>query len=452
MWTRRAILAGLGAAAVVASASSLPVRGKDRRSIVIIGAGMAGLAAGRMLSDAGDGVTLLEARARIGGRIHTSRLWADVPADLGASWIHGIAGNPVTTLARKAGVPFVTTDFERTRRYGDPALPLSDAGEATARAVVDQAITVAEGLETDIPLSEAVRRVLAQRPALGPAERAQLAFHLAADYEQDYGGSIAALSARSIAADASFGGPDAIFPQGYDALCSWLARGLDIRRNAPVRALDRSGKGVRVTLADGSIVVADKVILTVPLGVLKAGGIAFTPALPPDHDAAIAKLGMGLLNKHWLRFDAVRWPAEADWLEYVAPAEPGRWGQWVSLARTTGAPVLLTFSGADPARAIEALPDRAIVAEAMVAARAMFGNSLPDPQAAQVTRWQADPWSCGAYSFSQVGSRPGNRRQLAQPIEDRLFLAGEAVSAEYPGTVHGALLSGQAAAARILEA
>jgi monoamine oxidase len=451
MWHRRAVLAGLGAAAAAGSAASFALRSRDRRDIVIIGAGIAGLAAGRMLSDAGHGVTVLEARPRIGGRIHTSRLWADVPVDLGASWIHGITGNPVTTLARKAGVPYVATDFDRARRYGDPALGLSEAGEARARAVVDQAIGMAEGLETDISLGEAVSRVLARRPELDPATRAQLAFHLAADYEQDYGGSIAALSARNIAADNGFGGPDAIFPQGYDALCEWLARGLDIRRNAPVRAIDRSGKGMRVTLADGSIAATDKVIVTAPLGVLKAGAIAFTPALPPGHEAAIAMLGMGLLNKHWLRFDAVRWPAEADWLEYVAPDAPGRWGQWVSLARTTGAPVLLAFSGADTAREIEAFPDRAIVAEAMGAARAMFGSSLPDPSAAQVTRWQADPWSRGAYSFTQVGSSPATRRQLARPIDDCLFFAGEAASADYPGTVHGALLSGQAAAGAILE-
>ena len=142
----------------------------------------------------------------------------------------------------------------------------------------------------------------------------------------------------------------------------------------------------------------------------------------------------------------LRWPREADWHELLKP-DPGRWSEWVSFAGAADLPLLLGFTGADAADAAEALGDRDIVAEAMVAVRDMFGSAIPDPVGFQRTRWRSEQLALGSYSYHAVGSGPADRRKLARPCMDgRLMFAGEACTADYQGTVHGAYLSGIAAA------
>jgi len=121
------------------------------------------------------------------------------------------------------------------------------------------------------------------------------------------------------------------------------------------------------------------------------------------------------------------------------------------LARGLRAPVLLGFNAADPATDLERLGDRDTVAAAHEALRAMFGTGFPGPIAAQITRWGRDPLSLGSYSYTAVGTSPATRRALAGPDWDgRLWFAGEAASAEYFGTAHGAVLSGREAARGVL--
>ena len=276
--------------------------------------------------------------------------------------------------------------------------------------------------------------------SLSPVHSAQLEHHLAGDYEQEYSGGTRELSAWWTGADEAFGGGDVLFPGGYDQLTDYLARGLDIRLNAPVAHVRWGGPGVEVELASGERVLADRVIVTVPLGVLKAGSIRFAPALSAGKQAAIDRLGMGLLNKHFLRFDAPFWPTDIDWHEFLK-REPGRWSQWVSFAKT-GAPVLLGFTGSDAARQVEMLDERDVLADASAALRDMFG--APAPVAAQVTRWASDPLAGGSYSFYAVHSSLSDREALARPEADgALRFAGEACSTDYFGTVHGAFMSGE---------
>ena len=225
-----------------------------------------------------------------------------------------------------------------------------------------------------------------------------------------------------------------------------LARGLDIRLNSVVSEVRWGERGAELVLSTGDVLRADQVIVTVPLGVLKSGSVRFTPDLPRSKREAIAGLGMGLLNKHFLRFGRVFWPGDYDWHELMKET-PGRWSQWVSLAKT-GAPVLMGFTGADAARVVEPLDDRAIVDEAMEAVRAMFGTAAPGPAAWQLTRWSADPFARGSYSVNAVGSGRAHRGELARAEAGGVLrFAGEACSEAYPGTVHGALISGRAAAA-----
>jgi len=187
---------------------------------------------------------------------------------------------------------------------------------------------------------------------------------------------------------------------------------------------------------------ADRAIVTVPLGVLKAGAIAFDPPLPGTKRQAIERLGFGLLDKVVLAFEEPFWPQSADLLGLVGTEQPV--GDLVNGLSFAGAPLLIGIRGGAAARSCEALSDREAVDEVRVAMDA------PEPTGALVTRWAADPYARGSYSFLAVGSSPADLHALAEPVGERLLFAGEATHEEFFATVHGAYMSGVREAERIL--
>ncbi len=449
--SRRAVVA-LGAASL---AAALPAPAVARRRggdpVVVVGAGMAGITAADRLRRAGYDVRVLEARRRIGGRIHTWRGWHGSPLDLGASWIHGYAGgNPITPIARRAGARLVPSSYSSYQLRIDPALRADGVTRPHSgrwARMVAEAERSARHRPQDESLAAAVRRAAVGRH-LSRIERDELAFYLNADYVTEWGADADELSARTVDQGKEYGktGEDAFFPHGYDRVPHYLARHLTVDTGVVVRRVVLRHRGVDVHTSAGTL-HARAVVVTVPLGVLKHEGIEFVPGLPDRHHRAIDRLGMGVLSKTFLRFDAPFWPVHVDWQEYLGPRH-GAWGEWFSTAKA-GSPVILCFHGGDRARAVEQARPAEVRGEAMHVLRTMFGHGIPDPVASTTTGWSYDRFSHGSYSTNAVGSTRADRLTLGEPVGRRLFFAGEATEPDYGSTVHGAYRTGLRAAREV---
>lgn len=457
MVNKREFLQLLGLIGVAASTSLAPQalaksapKATSKKRVLVIGAGLAGLAAARELARHGHQVQVLEARDRIGGRIWTSQHWPDLPVDFGATWIHGVEGNPITVLADELKAKRLITSYERTATYQADGELLTDAAAAELEKIREQieaALQEAQQQDDDVSVRQAVAHLVQQSD---DSEQAQqlIDFVLSSQLEQEYSGSASHLSTLWHDAAKEFDGDDAFFVEGFHLITKYLAQNLNIELEQVVTNIQWGAAEVQVVTA-AKTYVADHVIVTVPLGVLKQKRLQFKPELPQIKLDAISKLGMGVLNKCYLRFAKAFWPTDVDWLEYMSEAH-GEWTEWVSLQRSTKIPVLLGFNAAERGRNIENLTDQQLVDDAMDTLRTMFGEDIPKPIDYQITRWASDPFSFGSYSFNAVGSNPQMREDLAAPLHKQLFFAGEATEQHYFGTAHGAYLSGLKAAASLI--
>ena len=417
-------------------------------TIVVIGAGMAGLSTARTLHNAGLKVIVLEGRDRIGGRTWTSRKWADAPIDMGASWIHGIRGNPLTELADEANAERLETDYDNAILYSIDGDLMSDRAwnkierfgsevEEAAASADDVDMTIEDAIQSEIDLN-----------ALSAEDRQLLNLTVNTYIEQEYAADVSDLSAQYYEEGQVFGGNDVIFPQGYIQLVALLADGLDIRLNERVTQIAHSADGVKIETSSGTI-EADRVVVTLPIGVLRHGDVAFAPPLPAEKRAAIDVIGPAVMNKVYLRFAERFWQRRPEWIIQVSEPK-GVFSSWLNVAHYIDEPILLAFNVGDFGRKVETFTDDEIIAQAMQSLRTMYGDDIPDPTDFQITRWVSDPFARCSYSYPMIGFTDSTRRDLAAPVGERLLFAGEATSEEYPSTVHGAFLSGQREAERVL--
>lgn len=428
----------------------------DDPSVIVVGAGMAGLRAASLLNDAGMQVTVLEARDRIGGRT-----WSDnalgTTVDLGGSWIHGITGNPLYEYATEVGAEMVEWNYDLYTVFNADGSTsrLINEDEDQFYAPLESAGAAYLAANGEGSLQDAIDGAVANG-SLNDFTIEEVNFIVTSFIEDSYAteASNIGLIGFSESGGESFPGADAVqfdpevvFPRGYNQITDALAEGLSIETGVRVNSIDYSGEQVMVS--DGqSTYSADYVLVTVPLGVLKEGVIEFQPALPANKVAAIDAMDMGVLDKVYLRFADVFWRDEFDNFGYVSDSV-NEYASWLSLVNLTGEPILLAFSSADEAIANEALSDAEIIAKVMQILRAIYGGSVPEPIDYTITRWYQDPNSYGAYSNLPPGASVNAISDLAEAIDNKLFFAGEATS-EYQSTVHGAFLSGVREAEKII--
>ena len=421
-------------------------------TVLVIGAGIAGLAAASNLKTQGIKVTVIEGRDRIGGRIWTDHSWKDTPIDLGASWINGINGNPVAKFVRGFNIPTVSTDYHAPASiYTMQGKLLNESERAVIetrfRQLMSKVEMEREALNHDIPLGNALFGAIATQN-LSIQQQRELRHFINTQIEQDYATDASELSLWYWdEVDEYFGG-DVILPGGLDQVVNRLAEGLEIKLDHIVTQIKYNDQGVRVT-TNQEVFEAERAIVTLPLGVLQSGSVKFSPSLPNRKKAAIQKLRMGVLNKLWLRFPECFWLKDSEWLEYIGP-EIGVWAEFFNFFKYTGKPILVAFNPGKYGKAIEQLSDQAIVAEAMKVLHKMYGTSIPNPDAWQVTRWASDTFTRGSYSYIPPGAKGTDYDILAEPVGKSLFFAGEATQRNHYGTVHGAFLSGVRAARAII--
>ncbi|XP_010263907.1 PREDICTED: lysine-specific histone demethylase 1 homolog 3-like [Nelumbo nucifera] len=261
-----------------------------------------------------------------------------------------------------------------------------------------------------------------------------------------------------------FGGAHCMIKGGYSAVVESLGKGLNIHLNHVVTEIlygikdcgeaDEYQSKVKVSTSNGSEFIGDAVLITVPLGCLKAETIKFSPVLPDWKRSSIQRLGFGVLNKVVLEFPEVFWDDSVDYFGVTAE-ETERRGQYFmfwNIKKTVGAPVLIALVVGKAALDDQNMCPSDHVNHAVMVLRKLFGEaSVPDPVASVVTNWDRDPFSRGAYSYVAVGASGEDYDILGRSVENCLFFAGEATCKEHPDTVGGAMMSGLREAVRIID-
>ena len=413
------------------------------KTVIVIGAGISGLAAAKKLKDVGFNVTVIESQDKVGGRLRTNRSLG-LAFDEGASWIHGIDGNPITSLAQQAGMQTFETKDDSRKSYDLGGIVRSSTDYDNAE---DELYVILDSMMNQGSATESFQNVFNN---LYPSKaNDRLWKFLLSTYVTFDCGDLDKLSSLLYNEGEEFDGAETIATNGYDTIANFLAGGLEIKLNQRVSSIDYSGDKINVSHG-GNISEADYVIVTVPLGVLKANAIQFIPALPTVKQNAIQKLGMNCVNKFLLTWDTAFWD-DVQYISYT-PELKDKFNYFVNVKKfhpTVNA--LMTFAYADYARQTEAMSDAQIIDEIMVHLKDIYGNGIPYPTHMLRTKWQSNENSFGSYAYTAMDTEMRHFEDIAEEVNDKLFFGGEHTEVDYFSTVHGAYLSGLREAAKIID-
>lgn len=452
----------------------------DIHDVIIVGAGWSGLAAANYLIEAGitENLLLLEARDRIGGRSYTKEgaFQNGHPAELGSGWIY--PDTNVFDLVEKLGIAHDTSSFsfDTLGVYNSTGeLPAEQKSSLVDTTYLNKFVKYAGKMaSSDVGWDDIKRSYFAENLYLDNAQRQGINALVHAGITIEYGSPLSETNSETTQEYLSRGDwRDIEFMSvaggtggGYTgALTRGLAQSFDekIKTNTPVVKIDHTaGDVVEVYTANGQVLYARSIIVTVPLGVLKNAAIEFVPSLSDEKLEAIDLIGMGNMNKvimYWdkLSQDISWWPEGKIDMQLITDLDytTGDWTYFYneqSHAANKDYYVLTSWCGGDACDRLELKSDQETMDIVLENLREMFGFNVPAPSQQIITRWRSDPYSGGAYSFDTVGfDLTEYRATLFEPIGN-VFFAGEATDTEgWFATAVGAYTTGVKAASRLDE-
>ncbi|CAF3470947.1 unnamed protein product [Rotaria sp. Silwood1] len=428
--------------------------------VLIIGAGLSGLEAARLLHQNNIGTIVLEGRDRIGGRIWSVKSKNDHVFDLGAAWIHGINGsipgglltNPLWDLVQQTKIetrgtlqnnlqifyPTNETNFDVQTWYGEYLLYVRERirlpeSNATLKYYANAFVNLKNFTEHQ---KQAFYSYL--HFAIESYEGAEL----------DVIGGKGFFDITSI----HYGEEHVFHRTGYVSLIEYLAKDVkDIRLQQIVTKISYGADLAEVQTANGQTYQAKFVLVTVPLGVLKGRSIDFSPSLPQWKMDAIDRLGFGMLDKAVLLWNKAWWNS-TDYYFLRVSAKPTEFGYWINANKWNDKPAIICYFVGKEAYRLETTVNKSeVIEQVRQTLQDMFPDRIvPTPIDSLMTYWKLDPFSNGSYSYVSVNQRYEDPSYLAQPIQNQLLFAGEATSTDSYGYAHGALMSARREVTRLL--
>lgn len=397
--------------------------------VVVIGAGAAGIGAGRRLAKAGVRFVVLEARDRIGGRAHTITA-NGLPLDLGCEWLHSAEHNVMTGIAEASGFTVDRSEAPWRRQSGGHGITpadLADFGETFQR--FEKRIDAEAEKNAPRPASE----------YLEPGSRWTAMMNAIFSYIS--GACLHEIDAADYARYEDTGNNWRV-REGYGALFAALGTELPVKLGVEVRAIDHGGSAISIETSHG-VIEARAVILTLPTS--KYETLRFTPDLPHKR-AAAAALPLGAAEKvHFALADAEEFPVDGHLFARMDAVDMGSYH-----LRPLGRPAIEVYYGGSLAHRLALAGPDAMVDFAKQELASLLGASFPARLTTLATTgWAGDPMALGSYSYAKPGFAD-ERAVLAAPHDDRLFFAGEACSRSHYSTAHGAFETGLRAAEEAL--
>lgn len=373
--------------------------------------------------------------------------------DLGASWLHGIDNNPVSKLIERASIKTIPTSYNSEnlkQKLADMDL-YDDKGQKIPQIEIDKAISLLLNFEKfvhclpdkEITLNTAVELYIQKKQMKGQQLKI-FKYQVISSYVYEFANDLNRLSieVHKSHSNSPVSGKQVIFPQGYMQVADLLARNIPIRLNQVVTRINHEHSLIEINTQNQHY-FARAVIVTVPVSLLHAKKIIFSPPLPDEKAVAFSQIKMGTYNKIFLYFEHVFWDKEKEWIGFLQSDSTQRPVlDIMNYYKFSKLPILLVFNAGQQAECCEQMDDQHLINNIMQELRMMYGKNIPEPSSYVMTRWHNDPYALGSYSHLSPGASMDNYQIISKPVNNLLFFAGEATSLTDPATVHGAYLSG----------